>query len=121
MNRHLHRVRLSADPARLADLDVTAAMENARPELAESGVELTDVETGTSDAVKVAFIIPATMSLDDAVHRVRAALDIGPGGHEELDEMGRIGYIGGRGYVCPRCGGQDGQHFPGCPLRGKSP
>ena len=120
------RLRLSADPSRLAGFDNKAGLEQARSRLSQirDDVVLTHVEHLAHDAIGIVFLIVPTVGaddIDDIAADLREALDIGPGTSELISSEAGDGYvkgvrgIGGQSAVCPACGLGGGRHLPGCP------
>jgi len=120
------RLRLLADPSRLAGFDSKAALELARPRLrqARDDAELAHVEQLAPDAVGVVLLVAPAVGADDIdeiAKDLRAALGIGPGPHELiLNEAAdpyvhRVRGIKGESTACPSCGLGGGRHLPGCP------
>lgn len=115
------RLRLSADPSRLARLNSEAGLEQARSRLRQTrdDVVLTHVEQLAPDVIGVVLLVAPTVradEIDDIAMDLRAALGIGPGTNETGDaSVGGVRGIGGESTVCRKCGIPGGRHLPECP------
>jgi hypothetical protein len=115
------RLRLQADPGRLAGFDGETVLEDARTRLGQlrDDVELTHIEWLSSDSIGVVLLTEPTVRGEDIaeiVTHLREILEIGPGPGEWLPaDVGKVRGIGGEGPTCPDCWAPDGSHVPGCP------
>jgi hypothetical protein len=109
------RIRLFADPGRLAGFSSDVALAQAREELRQrrDDVELRDIAQLGADSVVVALLLPPSIPDDEIAADLRSALGIGPGRYERVGGPVR-GVPTDPPAACPGCGRSEGRHAPGC-------
>lgn len=116
------RIRLFADPERLAGFSSDAVLTRAQAELRQrrDDVELRDVERLGTDSVLVALVLPSAVRDEDIEADLRTVLGIGPGRSERGPDTDTVrGMSGSPTRACPRCGYLDGRHSPDCIFAGR--
>lgn len=111
------RIRLFADPERLAEFSPDTVLARARAQLRQrrDGVELRDVVRVGTDSVLVALVMPRSVRDEEIETDLRAVLGIGPGGYEGGPDTDTLrGMSGNPTRACPLCGYMDGRHSPDC-------
>jgi len=108
-------IRLIADSSELDGIDPAAATAAVGEALRPTGVTLLRIRPPGLDSIDVALESAGSAAVAEVVLTLRAALGLGPGGYHILEPPEPVRAVGGARTGCDRCGGVDGDHFPGCP------
>lgn len=115
------RIRLFADPERLAEFARDDVVARAQAELRQrrDDIELRDVVRLGSDSVLVAVVLPLSVRDEDIEADLRTVLGIGPGRSGRGPDTDAMRGMSSRPTAaCRECGYMDGRHSPGCTFAG---